>query len=217
MPSPISAARCAWAARNACSSPIPLVRRIYGQERIIERHRHRYEVNNHYLPRLKAAGLKVSGVSAKDGLCEMIELPGHPVVRRLPVSPRIHLDPASRTSAVQGVHAGCVRPGPDRAGRRGGRCRAVEKHRLSGSVTSRPRRSQPAPAPRCGDRSSRDVIESVRLQAGLDQPLFLIAGPCVVESRSSRSTPPANSRKSALGWGCLSSTNRPTTRPTGHQ
>jgi CTP synthase len=54
------------------------VRRIYGQDRIMERHRHRYEVNNHYLPRIKAAGLRVSGVSVKDGLCEMIELPGHP-------------------------------------------------------------------------------------------------------------------------------------------
>ncbi len=55
-----------------------VVRRVYGQERIMERHRHRYEVNNHYLPRLKAAGLKVSGTSLKDGLCEMVELSGHP-------------------------------------------------------------------------------------------------------------------------------------------
>jgi len=55
-----------------------VARRVYGQERILERHRHRYEVNNHYLPRLKAAGLKVSGLSVKDGLCEMIELGGHP-------------------------------------------------------------------------------------------------------------------------------------------
>src|SRR5690606_14790186 len=58
--------------------PDSVARRIYGQDRISERHRHRYEVNNHYLPRLKAAGLRVSGVSVKDGLCEMIELPGHP-------------------------------------------------------------------------------------------------------------------------------------------
>ncbi|MEN3352066.1 MAG: synthase, partial [Betaproteobacteria bacterium] len=41
-------------------------------------HRHRYEVNNHYLPRLKQAGLRVSGLSSREGLCEMIELPGHP-------------------------------------------------------------------------------------------------------------------------------------------
>jgi CTP synthase len=58
--------------------PDSVVRRIYGQDRIMERHRHRYEVNNHYLPRIKAAGLKVSGTSAKDRLCEMVELPGHP-------------------------------------------------------------------------------------------------------------------------------------------
>ena len=51
------------------------VRQIYGAERILERHRHRYEVNNHYLPRLEHAGLRVSGVSVKDQLCEMIELP----------------------------------------------------------------------------------------------------------------------------------------------
>jgi len=54
-----------------------LVRRIYGSERIVERHRHRYEVNNHYLPRLKAAGLRVSGASVGESLAEMIELPGH--------------------------------------------------------------------------------------------------------------------------------------------
>jgi CTP synthase len=55
-----------------------VVRRVYGQERIMERHRHRYEVNNHYLPRLKSAGLRVSGTSLKDGLCEMVELSNHP-------------------------------------------------------------------------------------------------------------------------------------------
>ena len=54
------------------------VRRIYGAARIIERHRHRYEVNNHYLVRIRQAGLRVSGLSAKDDLCEMIELPDHP-------------------------------------------------------------------------------------------------------------------------------------------
>ena len=50
---------------------------IYGQDRVVERHRHRYEVNAHYLPRIIEAGLRVSGRSAKDGLCEMIELPEH--------------------------------------------------------------------------------------------------------------------------------------------
>ena len=58
--------------------PDSMVRRIYGQERVTERHRHRYEVNNHYLPRLEQAGMRISGRSAKDGLCEMVELPDHP-------------------------------------------------------------------------------------------------------------------------------------------
>ncbi|MHB8353360.1 MAG: CTP synthase [Burkholderiales bacterium] len=55
-----------------------LARRIYGKERIVERHRHRYEVNNQYLPQLRTAGLRTSGLSAQENLCEMIELPGHP-------------------------------------------------------------------------------------------------------------------------------------------
>ncbi len=55
-----------------------LARKIYGSERIVERHRHRYEVNNQYLPQLEKAGLRVSGRSHSHDLCEMIELPDHP-------------------------------------------------------------------------------------------------------------------------------------------
>jgi CTP synthase len=54
-----------------------LARSVYGNESIFERHRHRYEFNNHYLEELSAAGLSFSGFSA-DGLVEFIELPGHP-------------------------------------------------------------------------------------------------------------------------------------------
>nr|WP_297502284.1 CTP synthase [Ferrovum sp.] len=55
-----------------------LVRRIYGTPRIVERHRHRYEVNSRYVAALTEAGLRFSGKSGQEGLCEMIELPGHP-------------------------------------------------------------------------------------------------------------------------------------------
>jgi CTP synthase len=55
-----------------------LARAVYGRESVLERHRHRYEVNNKLLPILEQAGLTVSGVSATDGLCEMIELKNHP-------------------------------------------------------------------------------------------------------------------------------------------
>ncbi len=54
-----------------------LVRSIYGKDAIFERHRHRYEFNNHYLDELSAAGLSFSGFSA-DGLVEFIELRSHP-------------------------------------------------------------------------------------------------------------------------------------------
>jgi len=51
---------------------------LYGAEEIIERHRHRYEVNNVFLPELEKAGLKVSGRSIDNDLVEMIELDDHP-------------------------------------------------------------------------------------------------------------------------------------------
>lgn len=62
---------------GAQSSPIEpntLAASIYGSE-VNERHRHRYEVNNHYVDQLKAAGLVVSARTPREELCEMIELP----------------------------------------------------------------------------------------------------------------------------------------------
>jgi CTP synthase len=56
-----------------------LAREVYGSDVITERHRHRYEVNNTYLPKLEQAGLRISGKSSEGKeLCEMIEIPGHP-------------------------------------------------------------------------------------------------------------------------------------------
>lgn len=48
--------------------------RTYGADTITERHRHRYEVNSDYLPQLEQAGLRVSGLSMDEDLCEIIEL-----------------------------------------------------------------------------------------------------------------------------------------------
>jgi CTP synthase len=53
-------------------------RRLYGEELIYERHRHRYEVNNRYREDLEAAGLVLAGVSPDNLLVEIIELPDHP-------------------------------------------------------------------------------------------------------------------------------------------
>jgi CTP synthase len=64
-------------AQEAKLVPGSLARALYGKEAIFERHRHRYEFNNHYLDELTAAGLSFSGFSA-DGLVEFIELRSHP-------------------------------------------------------------------------------------------------------------------------------------------
>jgi CTP synthase len=50
---------------------------VYGCREIRERHRHRYEVNNHYRATLEKAGLRFSGLSVDD-LVEMVEIPAHP-------------------------------------------------------------------------------------------------------------------------------------------
>jgi CTP synthase len=54
--------------------PDTLAATIYG-ESVTERHRHRYEVNNHYVGRLEEAGLRVSARTPTEGLTEIIELP----------------------------------------------------------------------------------------------------------------------------------------------
>jgi CTP synthase len=53
-------------------------RNIYENEEISERHRHRYEVNNHYRDILAEKGLTFSGTSPDGGLVEMIEITDHP-------------------------------------------------------------------------------------------------------------------------------------------
>jgi CTP synthase len=55
-----------------------LAHKIYGKNKIYERHRHRYEVNPKYLPRFEAKGLIASGMSPKGDLAEIIEIPKHP-------------------------------------------------------------------------------------------------------------------------------------------
>ncbi len=59
--------------------PSTMAAAIYGSQ-VNERHRHRYEVNNHYVEQLKAAGLIISARTPTEDLCEIIELPkaAHP-------------------------------------------------------------------------------------------------------------------------------------------
>jgi CTP synthase len=55
-----------------------LAAKTYEVPEISERHRHRYEVNQKYLPELEKGGLVVSGMSPDGKFVEMIELPDHP-------------------------------------------------------------------------------------------------------------------------------------------
>lgn len=59
--------------------PHTLASEVYGHApRISERHRHRFELNNHYKEALETAGLKASGINEETGLVEIIEIPTHP-------------------------------------------------------------------------------------------------------------------------------------------
>ena len=55
-----------------------LAQKVYGASEIRERHRHRYEINNNYVAKIEAAGLRVGGWSQDRELVEMVELPSHP-------------------------------------------------------------------------------------------------------------------------------------------
>ncbi len=83
---------------EAALEPGSIVAELYGSETVSERHRHRYEVNNHYRDRIAAAGMVFSGVSPDRELVEYVELPrdvhpfyvgtqAHPELRSRPNRP----------------------------------------------------------------------------------------------------------------------------------
>ncbi|AYN24661.1 CTP synthase [Buchnera aphidicola] len=55
-----------------------LSRKLYKKDIIIERHRHRYEVNNFLLQKIEKNGLRIAGRSKKNNIVEIIEIPNHP-------------------------------------------------------------------------------------------------------------------------------------------
>lgn len=61
-------------AQTCAVNPGTLAHEIYGDS-VTERHRHRYEANNHYLARVENAGLVVSARTPTESLCEIMELP----------------------------------------------------------------------------------------------------------------------------------------------
>ncbi|WNL43043.1 CTP synthase [Halomonas sp. PAMB 3264] len=59
-------------------APGSKAREAYGSDEIVERHRHRFEVNNQFIDELEKAGLVISGKSVDQSLVEMVELADHP-------------------------------------------------------------------------------------------------------------------------------------------
>ena len=68
-------------------------RGIYGAETIMERHRHRYEVNNNYVEQLQQAGLRIGGWSADNSLVEVVEVADHPWFVACQFHPEFTSDP----------------------------------------------------------------------------------------------------------------------------
>ncbi|GEO35314.1 CTP synthase [Cellulomonas aerilata] len=87
-------------------APGSVVAEAYGAERVTERHRHRYEVNNAYRGQLEAAGLVFSGLSPDGKLVEFVELPRevHPYY----VSTQAHPEFKSRPTSAHPLFAGLI-------------------------------------------------------------------------------------------------------------
>jgi CTP synthase len=89
------------------------IRELYGEAVIYERHRHRYEVNNHLRRRIEDAGLVVGGTSPDDQLVEAVELPEseHPFF----VASQYHPEFKSRPDRPAPLFRGFVRAALDHA------------------------------------------------------------------------------------------------------
>ncbi|MEN6373070.1 MAG: CTP synthase [Armatimonadota bacterium] len=83
-----------------------LAARLYKEDLIYERHRHRYEVNNGYRTKLERGGLVCSGVSPDYRLVEIVELSGHPFFIATQFHPEFKSRPTNPHPLFQGlVHA----------------------------------------------------------------------------------------------------------------
>jgi len=91
-------------------------REVYDEAVIYERHRHRYEVNNHLRRHLEAEGLVCSGTSPDDRLVEIVELPDHPFF----VASQFHPEFKSRPLRAQPLFREFVGAALERAARRAG-------------------------------------------------------------------------------------------------
>jgi CTP synthase len=93
-------------------APGTLGQRLYGDEVVYERHRHRYEFNNAYRNPFQAAGYRISGTSPDGRLVELIELEGHPFFTACQYHPEF----LSRPGKPHPLFRGLIEAAQQRAG-----------------------------------------------------------------------------------------------------
>ena len=81
------------------------VQKLYGTDKISERHRHRFEFNNKYRDELDKAGLKIVGINKESDLVEIIELKDHPFF----VGSQFHPELKSRPLAPHPLFMGLIK------------------------------------------------------------------------------------------------------------
>jgi len=82
-----------------------LAEETYGSLEVVERHRHRYEVNNEYRSVIESAGLKITGTSPDDNLVEIVEMPGHKYF----IATQAHPEFLSRPTRPHPLFAGLIK------------------------------------------------------------------------------------------------------------
>ena len=82
-----------------------LAKKLYKEEQIAERHRHRYEFNNDYRERLENAGLVCSGTSPDGKLVEIIEIKNHPYF----IASQFHPELKSRPNRPAPLFVGLIK------------------------------------------------------------------------------------------------------------
>jgi CTP synthase len=85
-----------------------LAHRLYGSTRISERHRHRYEVNNEYRERFRAAGFVPSGINPELDVVEVMELQGHPFFVGVQYHPEFQSSPLKAHPIFRGFVAAAL-------------------------------------------------------------------------------------------------------------
>lgn len=82
-----------------------LAYKLYNEDKIVERHRHRYEFNNDYRGKIRSAGIEFSGINEDNDLVEIIELKDHPFF----IACQFHPEFKSRPTKIHPLFNGFIK------------------------------------------------------------------------------------------------------------